>query len=52
MKKNVIGDGRKIPLDDAGVQAMLERGPEGPKSSIRPEIPSIPKNNSNSSMRK
>lgn len=42
MDKNPLGDGRMIPMDDAGLQAMLSSGPGSHESDVAGEIPPMP----------
>lgn len=46
MDKNPLSDGRKIPMDDEGLQAMLSAGPDPIESDVVPEIPSMPQQSS------
>jgi hypothetical protein len=42
MDKNVLGQGREIPLDDEGLQDMLAGGPSVPVSGAKPDLPPPP----------
>ena len=42
MEKNPLSDGRMIPMDDSGLQAMLSAGPDGRESTVSGEIPPMP----------